>query len=76
MQSTEKEPIHIMNVGVLMSGDLSDSEASRKFADFCAQNTESFKLVGIRRITFVVFYNRQFPRYFTYRWAALLLNYS
>lgn len=56
-----------MNVGLLMDVELDDAEASEMFAQFCAANTDTFKLAGIRRITFILFYKQQFPRYFTYR---------
>ncbi|KAA0203266.1 hypothetical protein HAZT_HAZT011828 [Hyalella azteca] len=66
-ESSEKEPIHIMNIGLRMTADLNDYEASEMFASFCQAHREDFKNTGIRRVTFIIFYKRQFPRYFTYR---------
>ncbi|KAF2367472.1 Biotin carboxylase-like N-terminal domain [Trinorchestia longiramus] len=66
-EPSSKEPIHIMNVGVRMAADLDDCEASELFANFCATHKDDFMATGIRRVTFIIFYKRQFPRYFTYR---------
>ncbi|MPC07509.1 Acetyl-CoA carboxylase [Portunus trituberculatus] len=62
-----KDPIHIMNIGISMEEEKDDSELSEQFSVFCASKRKEFKEAGIRRITMVVFYKQQFPRYFTYR---------
>lgn len=62
-----KDPIHIMNIGISMQEEKNDSDLSEQFAVFCASKKKEFKEAGIRRITMVVFYEKQFPRYFTYR---------
>lgn len=62
-----KDPIHIMNIGISMEEEKDDSDLSEQFAVFCASKKKEFKEAGIRRITMVVFYKQQFPRYFTYR---------
>ncbi|KAK3859492.1 hypothetical protein Pcinc_034403 [Petrolisthes cinctipes] len=62
-----KEPIHIMNIGISMEDEKDDSELSEQFAVFCASKKKEFHEAGIRRITMVIFYKQQFPRYFTYR---------
>lgn len=62
-----KDPIHIMNIGICMEEEKDDSELSEQFAVFCASKKREFNEAGIRRITMVVFYKQQFPRYFTYR---------
>lgn len=67
-----KDPIHIMNIGISMEEEKDDSELSEQFAVFCASKKKEFKDAGIRRITMVVFYKQQFPRYFTYRPIRLL----
>lgn len=67
-----KDPIHIMNIGIRMEDEKDDSELSEQFAIFCASKKKEFHEAGIRRITFVIFYKQQFPRYFTYRPRHLL----
>ncbi|XP_076067982.1 acetyl-CoA carboxylase isoform X2 [Oratosquilla oratoria] len=62
-----KDPIHIMNIGIRLDKEMDDSELRELFANFCATKRKEFKDAGIRRITFVVFFKQQFPRYFTYR---------
>ncbi|CAL4061242.1 unnamed protein product, partial [Meganyctiphanes norvegica] len=62
-----KDPIHIMNIGIALEEEQEDSEISEQFAAFCGTKKQEFYEAGIRRITFVVFYHQQFPRYFTYR---------
>lgn len=56
-----------MNIGIRMEEEKDDSELSEQFAIFCASKKKEFHEAGIRRITFVIFYKQQFPRYFTYR---------
>lgn len=56
-----------MNIGIRMEDEKDDSELSEQFAIFCASKKKEFHEAGIRRITFVIFYKQQFPRYFTYR---------
>lgn len=56
-----------MNIGISMEEEKDDSELSEQFAVFCASKKKEFHDAGIRRITMVVFYKQQFPRYFTYR---------
>ncbi|KAB7507632.1 Acetyl-CoA carboxylase [Armadillidium nasatum] len=63
----KKDPIHIINVGILMEKEMDDSELSSQFGHFCANKKQEFSDAGIRRITFLVFFRQQFPRYFTYR---------
>ncbi|KAK7068522.1 hypothetical protein SK128_027163 [Halocaridina rubra] len=62
-----KDPIHIINVGICMEDEKDDSELSEQFSIFCASKKKELCEAGIRRITMVIFYKRQFPRYFTYR---------
>ncbi|XP_068249206.1 acetyl-CoA carboxylase isoform X1 [Palaemon carinicauda] len=66
MQET-KDPIHIMNIGICMEEEKDDSVLSEQFSIFSASKKKELCEAGIRRITFVVFYNQQFPRYFTFR---------
>ncbi|XP_042208168.1 acetyl-CoA carboxylase-like [Homarus americanus] len=66
------DPIHIMNIGIRMEEENNDSELSEQFSVFCASKKKEFHEAGIRRITMVVFYKQQFPRYFTYRPMHLL----
>lgn len=56
-----------MNIGFSMEEEKDDSDLSEQFAVFCASKQQEFQEAGIRRITMVVFYKQQFPRYFTYR---------
>ena len=56
-----------MNVGIRIEEELDDANLSEQFSLFCVGKKKHFEEAGIRRITFVVFYKQQFPRYFTYR---------
>jgi biotin carboxylase len=67
--STEDEPIHIVNIGLYLNGPEDDSDSS--LLDQCSQFTRQHTVVlhekGIRRITFLFFKERAFPKYFTFR---------
>lgn len=63
-----------MNIGISMEEEKDDSELSEQFAVFCASKKKEFHDAGIRRITMVVFYKQQFPRYFTYRLVSDIYN--
>lgn len=63
-----------MNIGISMEEEKDDSELSEQFAVFCASKKKEFHDAGIRRITMVVFYKQQFPRYFTYRLVLHIYN--
>lgn len=62
-----KEPVHILNVAIKRENEVDDNVLSEKFAQFCIKHRETFLERGIRRVTIVVLYRRQFPKYFTYR---------
>ncbi|XP_018332454.1 acetyl-CoA carboxylase isoform X2 [Agrilus planipennis] len=61
------EPNHILQVCIKDKGDTNDSSMSRMFGSYCAKHREELESRGIRRITFAVLKNKQYPKYFTYR---------
>ncbi|CAG7704187.1 unnamed protein product [Allacma fusca] len=62
-----KEPVHILNVAIKMESEVDDNTLNDKFTEFCVTHKDTFLERGIRRVTVVVLYRRQFPKYFTYR---------
>ena len=62
-----KEPIHILNVAIRYDQVVDDTELSEGFTAFCLAKRAVLVEQGIRRITFVVLFRRQHPKFFTYR---------
>ena len=62
-----KEPIHILNVAIRYDHIVDDNVLSDTFAAFCIAKRAILIERGIRRITFVVLFRRQHPKFFTYR---------
>lgn len=61
------EAIHIMNVAIRYTEEVEDNELSDTFAAFCNAKRAVLVERGIRRITFVVLFRRQHPKFFTFR---------
>ena len=61
------EAIHIINVAIRYNEEEDDNVLSDTFGAFCASRRSLLVDRGIRRITFVVLYRRQHPKFFTYR---------
>ncbi|ELU03368.1 hypothetical protein CAPTEDRAFT_150877 [Capitella teleta] len=61
------EPIHILNVAIRASPGSSDETYNKQFEAFCAEKRHVLAEKGLRRMTFVVLAQREFPKYFTYR---------
>ncbi|XP_076323761.1 acetyl-CoA carboxylase-like [Tachypleus tridentatus] len=61
------EPMHILNVAVMMSKKDEDETLSEKFYAFCAEKKAELVEKLLRRVTFVVLQKHNFPKYFTYR---------
>jgi len=61
------EAIHIINVAIRYTEEVDDNYLSDKFSAFCASKRPLLIERGIRRITFVVLFRRQHPKFFTYR---------
>lgn len=64
-----EEPIHIINVGLMDSSlaEEQDEILSKKLGDFVRSNIDVMNEKGIRRITFIIFNENCYPRYFTFR---------
>ncbi|XP_071847877.1 acetyl-CoA carboxylase-like isoform X3 [Apostichopus japonicus] len=61
------EPIHIVNIGIEYRTHVSETELSEMFFAICQEKKSDLLEARIRRVTFAVFRERQFPRFFTFR---------
>lgn len=61
------EAIHIINVAIRYTEEVEDTVLSEKFTAICVQKRPQLIERGIRRITFVVLFRRQHPKFFTFR---------
>ncbi|EFX86656.1 hypothetical protein DAPPUDRAFT_222043 [Daphnia pulex] len=61
------EAIHIINVAIRYTEEVEDTVLSEKFTAICVQKRPLLIERGIRRITFVVLFRRQHPKFFTFR---------
>eukprot|EP00057_Strongylocentrotus_purpuratus_P013940 XP_011668414.1 PREDICTED: acetyl-CoA carboxylase-like [Strongylocentrotus purpuratus] len=61
------EPIHIVNIAIQYKELKSDKDLAEMFLGFCRERKQQLFERDIRRVTFVVFQRREFPKYFTYR---------
>lgn len=62
-----KDAIHILNVAIRYNEEVDDTTLSEKFTALCAAKRLAFIEHGIRRITLVVLFRRQHPKFFTFR---------
>nr|WDE40200.1 acetyl-CoA carboxylase [Tegillarca granosa] len=65
--SETDEPIHIINIAIKLDAKYDDEVLSEKYQNFCKENESLLYEKGIRRVTFLTSYKRNFPKYFTYR---------
>ncbi|XP_078663986.1 acetyl-CoA carboxylase-like isoform X7 [Branchiostoma floridae x Branchiostoma belcheri] len=61
------EPIHIVNVAIRLAQHMDSNDLSDMFKDFAQSNRSVLFDRGIRRVTFVVLQERDFPKFFTFR---------
>ena len=61
------EPIHILNVAIRYKSIVDDTLLSDTFTAFCLAKRAVLVERGIRRITFVVMFEHQHSKFFTYR---------
>lgn len=61
------EAIHIINVAIRYNEEVEDNLLSDTFTAFCNAKRSTLIDRGIRRITFVVLFRRQHPKFFTFR---------
>ena len=61
------EPIYILNVAIRYKSIVDDTLLSDTFTAFCLAKRAVLVERGIRRITFVVMFEHQHPKFFTYR---------
>ncbi|XP_063969750.1 acetyl-CoA carboxylase-like isoform X1 [Lytechinus pictus] len=61
------EPIHIVNIAIQYKELKSDKDLGEMFMGFCRERRQKLFDRDIRRVTFVIFQRREFPKYFTYR---------
>lgn len=61
------EAIHIINVAIRYTEVVEDTQLSEQFTAFCLAKRNVLVERGIRRITFVVLFRRQHPKFFTFR---------
>ena len=59
------EPIHILNVAIRYKSIVDDTLLSDTFTAFCLAKRAVLVERGIRRITFVVMFEHQHPKFFT-----------
>ncbi|XP_043827164.1 acetyl-CoA carboxylase 2 isoform X2 [Dromiciops gliroides] len=63
----KEEPIHILNVAVQCSDHLEDEELVPIFRTFVQSKKHVLVEYGLRRITFLIAQEREFPKFFTFR---------
>ncbi|XP_056677579.1 acetyl-CoA carboxylase 2 isoform X2 [Monodelphis domestica] len=61
------EPIHILNVAVQCADHLEDDELVPVFRTFVQSKKHVLVEYGLRRITFLIAQEREFPKFFTFR---------
>ncbi|QQP49798.1 Uncharacterized protein FKW44_010585, partial [Caligus rogercresseyi] len=65
MQSNRQALMNILNVAIRMNN--SDHALSELLQKFCDENIAEMKKYEIRRLTFIILLDKEFPKYFTYR---------
>lgn len=58
---------NILNIAIKMPKTVSDDKISGMMKDFCRENLTKLQEKQIRRITFIVWHQKEFPKYFTFR---------
>ncbi|XP_056295787.1 acetyl-CoA carboxylase 1 isoform X3 [Pseudoliparis swirei] len=66
-KSVPEEPIHILNVAIKTDSDIDDDGLAAIFREFTHTKKSMLFEHGIRRLTFLVAQEREFPKFFTFR---------
>ncbi|XP_078523505.1 acetyl-CoA carboxylase 2 isoform X2 [Lissotriton helveticus] len=66
-KSVREEPIHILNVAIKSSDHIEDEELVPMFRAFSQSKKNILDECGLRRITFLIAQQREFPKFFTFR---------
>nr|XP_033810269.1 acetyl-CoA carboxylase 2 isoform X2 [Geotrypetes seraphini] len=66
-KNTRDEPIHILNVAIKSADHLEDEQLVVEFGAFSQSKKTILVDHGLRRITFLIAQQREFPKFFTFR---------
>ncbi|VFV38559.1 acetyl-carboxylase 2 [Lynx pardinus] len=66
-KSLREEPIHILNVAIQYADHLEDEELVPIFRTFVQSKKNILVEYGLRRITFLIAQEKEFPKFFTFR---------
>ncbi|KAG8455711.1 hypothetical protein GDO86_001775 [Hymenochirus boettgeri] len=66
-KSIREEPIHILNVAIKSADHMEDEELVSVFRAFSQSKKNILVDYGLRRITFLIAQQREFPKFFTFR---------
>ncbi|XP_053558098.1 acetyl-CoA carboxylase 2 isoform X2 [Bombina bombina] len=66
-KNIREEPIHILNVAIQSADRLEDEELVAMFRTFAQSKKNILVDYGLRRITFLIAQQREFPKFFTFR---------
>ncbi|XP_077165163.1 acetyl-CoA carboxylase 2 isoform X1 [Paroedura picta] len=66
-KSVREEPIHILNVAIRWADRFEDEELVPVFRAFAQSKNSILVDYGLRRITFLITQQREFPKFFTFR---------
>uniref|UniRef100_A0A8C2VCF5 acetyl-CoA carboxylase n=1 Tax=Chinchilla lanigera TaxID=34839 RepID=A0A8C2VCF5_CHILA len=66
-KSLREEPIHILNVAIQCADHLEDEELVPIFRTFVQSKKNILVDYGLRRITFLIAQEKEFPKFFTFR---------
>ncbi|XP_044296549.1 acetyl-CoA carboxylase 2 isoform X1 [Varanus komodoensis] len=66
-KSIREEPIHILNIAVRCADPVEDEELVPVFRAFAQSKKNILVDCGLRRITFLIIQQREFPKFFTFR---------
>ncbi|KAM4709981.1 acetyl-CoA carboxylase 2 isoform 2-T2 [Discoglossus pictus] len=66
-KNIREEPIHILNVAIKSTDRLEDEELVAMFRTFSQSKKNILVDYGLRRITFLITQQREFPKFFTFR---------
>ncbi|XP_069817486.1 acetyl-CoA carboxylase 2 isoform X2 [Dendropsophus ebraccatus] len=66
-KNIREEPIHILNVAIKYADRMEDEELVTMFRTFSQSKKNILVDYGLRRITFLIAQQREFPKFFTFR---------
>ncbi|XP_067395559.1 acetyl-CoA carboxylase 2 isoform X1 [Emydura macquarii macquarii] len=66
-KNAQEEPIHILNIAIRWADHLEDEELVPIFRTFAQSKINVLADCGLRRITFLIVQQREFPKFFTFR---------